>query len=192
MGLTYNIAAKPTHYKGCEFRSRLEATWAAFFDLCGWNWEYEPLDLTGWVPDFVLRGDKDVAVEVKPVMRLSDFPHDGFTKMDKSGWTGEILILGSGVFDHYYWGSAIGWLSEERDEQDLKERTCSPRQGSFGDAVFGAFAQQPRRLDFCHDIGSYSGRMTGFYEGNPPTLDVGITRDMWRGASNLTRWMPKR
>jgi hypothetical protein len=31
-----------TEYAGARFRSRLEARWAAFFDLCGWRWEYEP------------------------------------------------------------------------------------------------------------------------------------------------------
>jgi len=48
----YTIAAHPTRYAGVRFRSRLEARWAAFFDLVGWNWAYEPIDLAGWTPDF--------------------------------------------------------------------------------------------------------------------------------------------
>ena len=32
----------PTLYNGIQFRSRLEAKWAAFFDLLGWEYEYEP------------------------------------------------------------------------------------------------------------------------------------------------------
>ena len=47
-------AAIPTTYKGIRFRSRLEARWAAMFDICGWRWEYEPLDLPGWIPDFLI------------------------------------------------------------------------------------------------------------------------------------------
>lgn len=31
-----------TVYKGCRFRSRLEARWAVFFDALGVEWEYEP------------------------------------------------------------------------------------------------------------------------------------------------------
>ena len=31
-----------THYKGCRFRSRLEARWAVFFDALGIEWLYEP------------------------------------------------------------------------------------------------------------------------------------------------------
>jgi len=50
--MKYNIKAHPTTYNGTQFRSRLEARWAAYFDLAGWDWEYEPVDLNGWSPDF--------------------------------------------------------------------------------------------------------------------------------------------
>lgn len=66
--LQYNIKAIPTTYNGVNFRSRLEARWAAFFDLCGWQWDYEPFDLDGWAPDFKLTIGSVVAlVEVKPL-----------------------------------------------------------------------------------------------------------------------------
>ena len=66
--MIYTIAAHPTKYKGALFRSRLEATWAAFFDLCGAEWQYEPIDLRGWTPDFQVQysGRLDVYAEVKP------------------------------------------------------------------------------------------------------------------------------
>jgi hypothetical protein len=60
------MSAIPTRYNGVQFRSRLEARWAAFFDLVGWRWEYEPLDLDGYIPDFVLCDH--ILVEVKPVL----------------------------------------------------------------------------------------------------------------------------
>ena len=44
----------PTMYRGLAFRSRNRATWAAFFDLMCWDYEYEPYDLRGYIPDFVL------------------------------------------------------------------------------------------------------------------------------------------
>ncbi len=31
---------------------RLEAQWACFFDQANWKWEYEPMDLVGWMPTF--------------------------------------------------------------------------------------------------------------------------------------------
>lgn len=61
----------PTRYRGRQYRSRLEARWAAFFDLLGWQFEYEPFDLPRWIPDFVLIGAKaNALVEVKPICAL--------------------------------------------------------------------------------------------------------------------------
>lgn len=72
--------AIPTKYAGVQFRSRLEARWAAMFDLLKWQWEYEPLDLAGYIPDFrVKTGNgqdwnltQEYLVEVKPVTRVVD------------------------------------------------------------------------------------------------------------------------
>ena len=61
------IQSIPTSYRGCQFRSRLEARWAAFFDLAHLEWDYEPCNLKGWMPDFVLLMPEPVYVEVKPV-----------------------------------------------------------------------------------------------------------------------------
>lgn len=80
--MKYNIKAYPTKYNGVQFRSRLEARWAVFFDLAGWKWEYEPLDLKGWSPDFRItipcthsecNGSHTLLVEVKPYFSLDDF-----------------------------------------------------------------------------------------------------------------------
>jgi hypothetical protein len=35
----------PAIYNGLMFKTELEATWAAFFDLAGWKWEVNPLPL---------------------------------------------------------------------------------------------------------------------------------------------------
>lgn len=70
------IAAIETRYKGCRFRSRLEARWAVFFDALDIKWQYEPQgfeiktaweeDKTKWLylPDFYLP-DFGTWVEVK-------------------------------------------------------------------------------------------------------------------------------
>lgn len=81
--MTGNIKAHPTFYKRVRFRSRLEARWAAFFDLIGWRWEYEPLDLNGWTPDFRVTFDclrpksccpeHSLLVEVKPYYTIDEF-----------------------------------------------------------------------------------------------------------------------
>jgi len=64
--IDYDIKAVPTYYKGRLYRSRLEARWAVFFDLMKWPFEYEPVDLGEWSPDFRLTiGHDDWLVEVK-------------------------------------------------------------------------------------------------------------------------------
>jgi len=59
----------PTCYKGNEFRSRLEARWAVFWDILGveYRYEFEGFELpSGWyIPDFWLP-DLACWVEVKP------------------------------------------------------------------------------------------------------------------------------
>ena len=72
MAVAYDIKAIPTVYGARQFRSRLEAKWASFFDSCTWPFEYEPFDLGGWSPDFLLNGDTKVLVEVKPITRIDD------------------------------------------------------------------------------------------------------------------------
>lgn len=62
------MKAIPTNYAGVQFRSRLEAKWAALFDIAGLQWSYEPFDLEGWAPDFAIHTkDGNILVEVKPV-----------------------------------------------------------------------------------------------------------------------------
>ncbi|MCS7031801.1 MAG: hypothetical protein NZL92_09775 [Gloeomargarita sp. SKYG116] len=58
-------------YGGYQMRSFLEARWAAFFDLLGWQWEYEPADFGGYIPDFVLLGPAPLLVEVKAELSLA-------------------------------------------------------------------------------------------------------------------------
>lgn len=76
MDFDYSYKPKPTFFDGIQFRSRLEAKWAAFFSLAGWQWLYEPLDLGEWSPDFLLivpdpnEEDREhrLFVEVKPCL----------------------------------------------------------------------------------------------------------------------------
>lgn len=73
------MKAIPTRYKGYNFRSRLEARWAVFFDALGIKWEYEPegyelSDGTRYLPDFRLNLPSGLTtwIEVKPIFIKSD------------------------------------------------------------------------------------------------------------------------
>jgi hypothetical protein len=100
----------PTVYAGRQFRSRLEARWAAFFDLMRWRWEYEPFDLPGWIPDFLLC-EEDILVEVKPVSDLrNEIARSTMLEMVSAarGRHEGLLILGVGPWER--WGcESIGW-----------------------------------------------------------------------------------
>ncbi len=66
----YDIAPIQTNYHLTDFRSKLEARWAVFFDRLGWNWQYEPkkfkLKSFSYIPDFYFP-DIDCYAEVKPL-----------------------------------------------------------------------------------------------------------------------------
>lgn len=104
------IAAIPTRYAGTQFRSRLEARWAAMFDLLGWRWEYEPIDLRGYIPDFVIEDGRRI-VEVKPVFRLAEYER-AQRKIEVSGWVRSAACVGAVVGTLYDGTPCIGseWI----------------------------------------------------------------------------------
>lgn len=69
----------PTAYSGITFRSRLEATWAAYFDSLSVTWSYEPEGYTlvcgvRYLPDFHLFQPyytSELFVECKPPSKVS-------------------------------------------------------------------------------------------------------------------------
>lgn len=106
--MEYRYKAHPTTYRGTRFRSRLEARWAAYFDLCGIQWEYEPFDLEGWVPDFLLKHENhEVLVEVKPVADPND-EINAYAKATAHNTEAWVMLLGRKpdlilcgvIFDH--------------------------------------------------------------------------------------------
>jgi hypothetical protein len=71
------IPAKPTLYKGRLYRSRLEARVASYFELRGHYFEYEPMDLGKWSPDFLVKIAElplPYLVEVKPLPNAFTIP----------------------------------------------------------------------------------------------------------------------
>lgn len=82
----------PWHYNMSDFRSKLEATYAAFFEQCGWSYCYEPFAVKGWGPDFCLyklhqNGDVDplLLVEVKPTIESLEQAQE---KIEDASWYG--------------------------------------------------------------------------------------------------------
>ena len=53
--------------RGIQFRSRIEAQWAYIFEKLEWNWEYEPIDLEGYIPDFIIKFDNDKEITMENI-----------------------------------------------------------------------------------------------------------------------------
>ena len=160
----FKHVAIPTLYRGVQFRSRLEARWAAWMDLVGLDWEYEPMDASGYIPDFLIRTDKDTELiaEVKPISfiepgDMGDW-QEAFEKIRGSGITGPALVLGSrphryeDVFDPSIWGF------------------LTPEEGQYS-AVIGLTQESPGHL------------FTGF---TWPSYQR--SKSLWNAAGNAVQW----
>lgn len=87
----------PTVYAGTRFRSRLEARWAYMFDALGWQWEYEPFDLPGWIPDFIVMGGREFLVEIKPCTSLCEL---GTVACNTPNDHRDVVCFGCSAFPH--------------------------------------------------------------------------------------------
>ena len=86
-------AIPTTGINGIRFRSRIEAQWAEMFTKLGWEWEYEPIDLKGYIPDFILKfPHRHLLVEVKGDTDIKNIEQYA-DKIIKSGWDGEFLLV---------------------------------------------------------------------------------------------------
>ena len=173
-----------TLYRGAWYRSRLEAKWAAMFDLLGWSAQYEPFDLPGWIPDFSIKAEVDpgfLLVEVKPFLRGEDYATDEMREAIDAAVAGgtlaaapDVLLLGHSAVipgpGHADFHS--GWLSWGHDQ------ACVNHHGGR----YGLIA-------YC---GSYFDRITGLYSGNDYVLPASGDEvcDLWAAAGNLVQWYP--
>lgn len=191
--MNYTIKAIETRYGGVNFRSRLEAKWAAMFDLLGWEWTYEPTDFNGWIPDFAIHGKRLVYVEVKPVV---EFPQDVADEIDASGCTDEALIVGLGfpLKGEFIYKEAFGWLRQLAYNWD-SDTGFERDSWAWDQAVFGRWKSGGGRIGFCHSIMSFHDRIIGGYDGGSfgaLGFDISEATALWREAGNRTRWTPAR
>jgi hypothetical protein len=193
----YTIAAIPTVYRGRRYRSRLEARWAAFFDLLGWQHEYEPFDLGKWSPDFLLFRDRkrQFFVEIKPI---ADFDVDVADRMwGAAQSSGDIGLLLLGVAPTKFGPDDdpmidLGWRwwpGEETFEHALLIWVLDPDAPRFQADVLGV-PTQPLPPDVPRfwwgaslDVGHLSERLM-------PSRYGEHSMDLWAKASNTVQWRP--
>ena len=171
--------AIPTQYRGTQFRSSLEARWAAFFDLLGWRWEYEPSTSFGqWIPDFVLLHTKGreparpVYVEVKPQEQFLE----AVKKIERSGCEDPVLVLTErpdGFYanaDRYF----LGRYLQKSEASRAIVTICSPG----GHHVCDPALDRPHHV--CDKVDD-SGSLLNTHQ---------IVDGFWREASNGVQWRP--
>lgn len=166
----------PTTYNGVRFRSRLEARWAAFFDLLDWPWLYEPIDLAGYIPDFILPLKSGrVLVEVKPAFTIHEmFEHTG--KIDASGWDGLSLIVGAclpELCEFTKWDHPCLGASRPPDDREWGEAAFSGCSNTHGIGFFDT---------------SHHGCRVCWLEGCADMLDYQSLYAKWAEAGNVTQW----
>jgi hypothetical protein len=174
------VHAIPTVYKGIEFRSRLEAKWAAVFDQLEWSWEYEPIDLKGYIPDFVLQWREPTIVEIKPAMTIKGLDA-AKAKIERSGWDHDAMILGGTTFE-LDGLPIIGLLSERCDPQLDDGNTWWWSEAPF---VICHICQKP---NVYHYYGAWGYRACdcGFdkYCDYAPKM----LRHVWKNATNTVKY----
>jgi hypothetical protein len=155
-------------------RSRLEARWAAFFDLVGWKWEYEPFDLEGWIPDFKVSGPKgSLLVEVKP--NSTDLPKSKIEKAVGTSGT-EVLLLSDMHFTP----------STQFPDQSVKIGIIFNLD--WWDTALIGRDNHAGPIDVGAEIGDFAGRLTGAYDGNPLVAQQSEMENFWVRAGNTVQW----
>lgn len=185
--------AFPTTYRGRQYRSRLEARWAAFFDALAWPHEYEPVDLGSWSPDFLLPRHRCL-VEIKP---LATFDESVATKLTRAreqnlvAFDGKdavydwLLICGVAPQKHAR-GALIGWKYAREDgwREALIGWTDNWNKPTYDADV----------IDYQEDGWLAASGNAGIYSQMhhpPPRALLGYTLEKWSAASNLVQWNAK-
>lgn len=185
----------PTSFEHTNFRSRLEARWAAFFDLIGWRWTYEPLDASGYIPDFLIRGDRPLFVEVGPCVTRQDYEDKASKAAAAAGdLRQDVLVVGVDPILPGEPGSAAGWFGEYTGPQVLDDPEAEHGY-VFGAGVWTTCEETDHppgpgcgRVGVAHDFMSFAVRPCGHYPGghiHPVRVDI---ERLWREAGNRTQW----
>jgi len=204
------IHAIPTLYAGVRFRSRLEARWAAFFDIVGWRWEYEPFDYAGYIPDFAILGKIPLLVDVKPATTAPElWARVRVLAPLVREWRHDVLVLGasptiplygyewSGELDEFADGTrckypgryedqwALGLLGELSYWRDDEEFSDDDETHCYSHAVC-ARCPDCEGFAVAHKYQSYARRPCGYYDGS--TYPEADPRGAWAAATNAVQW----
>jgi hypothetical protein len=171
-----------TSYGGTLFRSRLEAHWAAFFDILRWpRWQYEPVDGSGYICDFAIpfrRGP--VMIEVKPALTFDDL-EAAERKMCLSGLRTDFIVVGAMLFENgpdVSFGRLRLWDKESNDGWIPADHALAHKCSSCGMVVAYHSSDDWLCLSCERRVSIHGG-------GASLRDDLTIA---WREAANTVRW----
>ena len=200
----------PITINGIRFRSLIEARWAEMFSKLGWDWEYEPIELKGYIPDFIIKfPNRHMLVEVKGETDMKNIEQYA-DKILNSGWDGEFLIV----------CSSLEWLNLDELIEPKKNHLilCIGLLGSTkayysygGDPDFDNKPYLPSvknkdfaNLSICEDCKNYTifNASCGLYwcrycSSSPCLRKTMISKNddkiinFWNEAKNSLQWKPK-
>jgi hypothetical protein len=201
------MRAYPTFYRGIQYRSRLEARWAAFFTEIGWRNTYEPFDADGYIPDFLIEGVCPLLVEIKPATLLDDY-FDAVPKSEsglRGHWQHDVLILGLSARPGLLDGAAAadsefhvpaGVLGEFREDwaagwNDSEE--LGAKSGWSWDTGVWFTCSECGRICVYQQNQSWNGRPCGHYDGDRllGRISTSVLDQHWSRACNEVQWHPK-
>lgn len=202
----YTIAAIPTVYNGVQYRSRLEARWAAFFDLLGWRHTYEPYDMGAWSPDFLVRLNAEygasVLIEVKPIetccettlQRMWDACSERSIFTEDTNIVAAILIGVSPLLTNnsHYNSARVGWQISNcipvssPTEVGIGWVPCIETPEMLADFVHVDFSWMAWFSTMGGDVERWN-----YYSGPGPRAYPNHAMDLWKRACNAVQWLGK-
>jgi hypothetical protein len=184
-------SAIPTTYRGTNFRSRLEARWAAFFDLVGWRVVYEVGEGDRYLPDFLVLGDWPFFVEVGPCVTRSEYAAKSRDADRSASQLGrDVLVVGV---------SPVAWREPDPLEHAAAglfgELLRDPEDGSVLDWSAGMWGRcfTCRAVGVVHDYQTFALRPCGHHQGGSwgDHIRSDELEALWRHAGNDTQWQPE-
>ena len=165
------------HFNGNDFDTEHEAICSALFIKYGWRWEKPKHPLSGWLPDFLLRGNISVWVECKGGLKWEDVPN--FPELQRyedavSGTSDEVLLI-------------------PESPRTVKKRNgyTINALGYLYDGELWSYAELGRwtsKVGFCHSARHWRDRMSGedvsksSGDGKPPDISLD-----WLYATKIVR-----
>ncbi len=170
--------------KEIQFRSKIEAQWAYLFQSFGWNWEYEPYELKGYIPDFLITMNKvQILIEIKGDNNIWEEYNPHLKKIRDSGWKGVVIILGSTFKEsNSNYNANVGIISFVREGSSKLEKY---------DDVCIRFSDNTNRWDFGGNMMEYDYDFSCNYWKEDSHETYEKFSKMWSIAKNLTQWKGK-